>query len=554
MGELEKLIDNLIRDVKDPKMKKDLIGRLKAAQSKEQPLDDLTDGKLEEIEKLKKKLNKVSELNKSLVTVSKKRFRSTGSPLSGGGKNTEDSRLLSTGAGTGWKGFSEKPKVRSALPKGTEKKPAETFAVSSKQPYGGKAPLSRTVSTGVKRDDPDTQGVKDRAAPIQNTSTGQTKPKESKPKESKSKKFLNRLLGRGKKEDKPLTSSTAPTPTSTETSRTQSGAIPKPDDKTSQTATASTSQIKEEEPKKKKKEKKQESNADALKKLKREHEAAKKKREALFSGKKVEKPKEKKGKKTISTADFTSEFSRGAPSQDEVKVKDEVDTSKFVSELANKPSVASGFNRRNTRRKKKSLIKAMEEFLEKDALTNRWTETIRKKPTHNAMVDSQSFTRQQTGARYDQDNANKRSAPNSKWDKLGDLGKLIYQEIMDNEGNPTGKYAKNQHAGGSRNNPLAHGNKERQRIAASKRPVPLTGNSPKDLTLKKALDILYKLEKDASGYGDLGIANVYPLESYNEPSLIGEPVGEIESPSNISETYIVSRENKGKENEQDNKD
>jgi hypothetical protein len=196
----------------------------------------------------------------------------------------------------------------------------------------------------------------------------------------------------------------------------------------------------------------------------------------------------------------------------------------------------------------------MEKFLEKDALTNRWTETIRKKPTHNAMVDSQSFTRQQTGARYDQDNANKRSAPNSKWDKLGDLGKLIYQEIMDNEGNPTGKYAKTQHAGGSRNNPLAHGNKERQRRAASKRPVPLTGNSPKDLALKKALDILYKLEKDASGYGDLGIANVYPLESYNEPSLIGEPVGEIESPSNISETYIVSRENKGKENEQDNKD
>ena len=539
MGELEKLIDNLIRDVKDPKMKKDLISRLKAAQSKEQPLDDLTDGKLEEIEKLKKKLNKVAELNKSLVTVSKKRFRSTGNPLSGGGKNTEDSRLLNTGAGTGWKGFSEKPKVREAVPKGTEKKPAETFAVSNKQPYGGKAPLSRTISTGVKRDDPDTQGVKDRAAPIQNTSTGQTKPEEPKSKESKSKKFLNRLLGRGKKE-KPLTSSTAPTPTSTETSRKQSGSIPKPDDKTSQTATASTSQIKEEEPKKKKK---QESISDALKKLKREHEAGKKKREALFSGKKVEKPKGKKGKKTVSTGKFTNEYSRGAPKIDEVTDK-EVDTSRFVNELANKPSVASGFNRRNrTRRSKKaSLIKAMEEFLEKDALTNRWTETIRKKPTTNSMVDSQSFTRQQTGARYDQRNDNKRSAPNSKWDKLGDLGEIIRQDILDSKGKKTGKWAKNQHAGGSRSNPLAHGNKERQRRAASKKPVPLTGDPPKDL------------EKDASGYGDLGIANVYPLESYNEPSLIGEPVGEIESPNNISETYIVSRENKGKENEQDNKD
>lgn len=544
MGELEKLIDNLIRDVKDPKMKKDLISRLKAAQSKEQPLDDLTDGKLEEIEKLKKKLNKVAELNKSLVTVSKERFRSTGNPFSGRGKKTEDSRLLSTGAGTGWKGFSEKPKVREAVPKGTEKKPAETFAVSNKQPYGRKAPLSRTISTGVKRDDPDTQGVKDRAAPIQNTSTGQTKPKESKPKESKSKKILNRLLGRGKKEDKPLTSSTAPTPTSTETSRTQSGAIPKPDDKTSQTATASTSQIKEEEPKKKKK---QESNADALKKLKREHEAGKKKREALFSGKKVEKPKEKKEKKRkkkVPIEQFVNELYRGAPKRkefEEFQQKKEQENRSLIDDsirmATRKPSVIS----RMRGRKNASIIKAMEKFLEKDALTNRWTETIRKKPTHNAMVDSQSFTRQQTGARYDQDNANKRSAPNSKWDKLGDLGEIIRQEIMDSKGKKTGKWAKNQHAGGSRNNPLAHGNKERQRRAASKRPVPLTGDPPKDL------------EKDASGYGDLGIANVYPLESYNEPSLIGEPVGEIESPSNISETYIVSRENKGKENEQNNK-
>jgi|14BtaG_2_1085337.scaffolds.fasta_scaffold00680_10 hypothetical protein len=433
MGELEKLIDNLIRDVKNPKMRKDLISRLKAAQSKEQPLEDLTDGKLEEIEKLKKKLNKVAKLNKSLVKISKERRwnRSTGSPLSGGAKNEEDSRLLSTGAGTGWKGFTEKPKVRAALPKGTEKKPAETFAVSNKQPYGGKSPLSRTVSTGVKTDEPTTGGVKDSAAPITNTSSKQNK-KENK-KESKSRKFLNRLLGRGEKE-KPLTNSKAPTPTSTETSRTQSGAIPKPDDKTSQTATASTSQIKE-EPKKKKKEKKQESNADALERLKREHEASKKKREALSSGKKVEKPKGKKGKKgkkTVSTSDFTSEFSRGAPRQDEVDRKREQQIERGREQMVStgnfSESYASGVNRRNTRRKKKSLIKAMEEFL-------------------------------------------------------------------------------------------------------------------------------YKLEKDASGYGDLGVANVYPMESYNEPSLIGKPVGEIQSPSNISETYIVSRESKGKENdnEQDNK-
>jgi hypothetical protein len=348
-----------------------------------------------------------------------------------------------------------------------------------------------------------------------------------------------------------LTSSTSPTPTSTETSRTQSGAIPKPDDNTSQTATASTSQIKEEKPKKKKKEV---SIGDALKKLKRDHEAGKKKREALSSGKKVEKPKGKKGKKTVSTEEFTSDFSRGSPKMDEVSDR-EVDTSKFVNELANKPSVQSGFNRRNRRRKKKSLIKAMEEFLEKDALTNRWTETIMGKPSHNAMVDSQRFTRQQTGARYDQRNDNKRSAPNSKWDKLGDVGEIKYQEIMDNEGNPTGKYAKNHHGGGQRKNPLAHGNKERQRNAASKRPVPLTGSAPKDLKLKKALDMLYRLEKDGSGYGDLNVANVYPMESYNEPSLIGKPVGEIQSPSNISETYIVSRESKDKENdnEQDNK-
>mgnify|MGYP003644550182 CR=1 FL=1 len=551
MGELEKLIDNLIRDVKNPKMKKDLIRRLKAAQSKEQPLEDLTDGKLEEIEKLKKKLDKVAKLNKSLVKISKERRwnRSTGSPLSGGSSGSEDPRLLNTGAGTGWKGFTEKPKVREAVPKGTEKKPAETFAVSNKQPYGGKAPLSRTVSTGVKTDEPTTGGVKDSAAPITNTSSKQNK-KENK-KESKSRKFLNRLLGREEKKDKPLTSSTSPTPTSTETSRTQSGAIPKPDDNTSQTATASTSQIKEEKPKKKKKEV---SIGDALKKLKREHEASKKKREALTSGKKVEKPKGKKGKKTVSTEEFTSDFSRGSPKMDEVSDR-EVDTSKFVNELANKPSVQSGFNRRNRRRKKKSLIKAMEEFLEKDALTNRWTETIMGKPSHNAMVDSQRFTRQQTGARYDQRNDNKRSAPNSKWDKLGDVGEIKYQEIMDNEGNPTGKYAKNHHGGGQRKNPLAHGNKERQRNAASKIPVPTAGSAPKDLKLKKALDMLYRLEKDGSGYGDLNVANVYPMESYNEPSLIGKPVGEIQSPSNISETYIVSRESKGKENdhEQDNK-
>ena len=79
MGELEKYIDSLIKQVKDPKKKKDLISRLKASQSKEQPLDKLTGGKLEEIEKLKKKLDKVSELNKSLVKVTKRQGEGIGS-------------------------------------------------------------------------------------------------------------------------------------------------------------------------------------------------------------------------------------------------------------------------------------------------------------------------------------------------------------------------------------------------------------------------------------------------------------------------------------------
>jgi hypothetical protein len=138
-------------------------------------------------------------------------------------------------------------------------------------------------------------------------------------------------------------------------------------------------------------------------------------------------------------------------------------------------------------------LKSWETWLEKDAQTNRWIETIRKKPTHNSMEDSQSFTRQQTGARYDQDNANKRSAPNSKWDKLGDLGKLTYKEIMDDKGNPTGKYVKNQNAGGSKSNALAHGNKERQRKASTRTDTPPTGNAPTGV--RKSWEIW--LEKDA---------------------------------------------------------
>jgi len=141
----------------------------------------------------------------------------------------------------------------------------------------------------------------------------------------------------------------------------------------------------------------------------------------------------------------------------------------------------------------KEAKKSWEAWLEKDAQTNRWIETIRKKPTHNSMEDSQSFTRQQTGARYDQDNANKRSAPNSKWDKLGDLGKLTYKEIMDDKGNPTGKYVKNQNAGGSKSNALAHGNKERQRKASTRTDTPPTGNAPTGV--RKSWEIW--LEKDA---------------------------------------------------------
>ena len=77
MGELEKYIDSLIRQVKDPKKKKDLISRLKASMTEPKPLKEFTD--LEEVKKLKKELDKVSELNKSLVKVTKRQGEGIGS-------------------------------------------------------------------------------------------------------------------------------------------------------------------------------------------------------------------------------------------------------------------------------------------------------------------------------------------------------------------------------------------------------------------------------------------------------------------------------------------
>ena len=123
-------------------------------------------------------------------------------------------------------------------------------------------------------------------------------------------------------------------------------------------------------------------------------------------------------------------------------------------------------------------LKSWEAWLEKDALTNRWIETIRKKPRNNSMEDSQSYSRQSTGARYEQDTRGKRSASSSKWSKLGDLGEIKYEKILNDEGEETDKWVKNNNAGGSKSNALAHGNKKRQQNAATKKPTPPTGEAP----------------------------------------------------------------------------
>ena len=123
-------------------------------------------------------------------------------------------------------------------------------------------------------------------------------------------------------------------------------------------------------------------------------------------------------------------------------------------------------------------LKSWETWLEKDALTNAWIETIPKKPRNNSMIDSQSYSRQSTGTRYEQDPTGKRSASSSKWSKLGDLGEIKYDRILNNEGEKTDKHVKNHNAGGSKRNALAHGNKKRQQNAATKKPTPPTGKAP----------------------------------------------------------------------------
>jgi len=89
----------------------------------------------------------------------------------------------------------------------------------------------------------------------------------------------------------------------------------------------------------------------------------------------------------------------------------------------------------------------------KDALTNRWIETIPKEEGTSNMANSQRFQRQSTGARYNQDTGNKRSIGN-KWSKLGDVGEVKGKKILSSEGKDTGKISRNQHGGGGKSGAL----------------------------------------------------------------------------------------------------
>jgi len=497
MGELEKYIDNLIRQVKDPKKKKDLISRLKASMTKPKPLEEFTD--LEEVKKLKKNLKKVSKLNKSLIDVTKKQQRSTGvgNPMSGRSRYTrqEDPRLRTTGAGTGWRGFTEKPEVKQTLPIGYEKKPATTFAAHRRQEHGGKAPLSKLVPTNVKTDDPtplgqgtkhrdnskspvnlpggdDTRG-KDSASATHGTPAKQgkitTATADKKSKRQRAKDFLKRLVGRGKK-DKKLAQGQGPRPGSSTASNQSARQASQQNyqqsttqDKTSQSATADMGQKQEQgkkqtadftaddkgnvrnnkkESKAKKEEKKDE---DPLTKLMREHQEAKKKREEIFEG---------KGKKTEAPKEEPKKEKKGKGKSKKGKGKKGIskkDIEDFLGRYSGSDGsfVESGKTTTGKKTQKKEISNMLNEMMNKKTMASKW----RKRGNKNAAI------------------------------------------------------------------------------------------------IKAMADFL---EKDASGYGDLGVANVYPMDSYNEPSLIGKPVGKIETPINDSETYILNGQNKGKENEQDN--
>jgi hypothetical protein len=123
-------------------------------------------------------------------------------------------------------------------------------------------------------------------------------------------------------------------------------------------------------------------------------------------------------------------------------------------------------------------LKSWELWLEKDALTNRWIETIPKKSRNNSMEDSQNFSRQSTGARYNYDNRSKRSNK-PKYSKLGDVGDVTGDTILTNDGEETGKFSKNHNVGGSKSNALADPSKKRQQNAVTKKPtIPPTGEAP----------------------------------------------------------------------------
>ena len=104
--------------------------------------------------------------------------------------------------------------------------------------------------------------------------------------------------------------------------------------------------------------------------------------------------------------------------------------------------------------------------LEKDALTNRWIETIPKtRQPQNDLDNSQKFGRQAMGARMTRKPRTRgiSSRTANRYERLRDLSEIKYEKILDDKGQETsGSVTSTNYGGGTKNNPLADSNRKRQ--------------------------------------------------------------------------------------------
>lgn len=485
------------------------------AQSKEQPLEQLTDGKLEEIEKLKKNLKKVSKLNKSLATVIKRegetigasdykqtRLTSGKNPFSGNVNNRNTGGLSTTGVGNAALGHS--PRKQISVPKGDPRiatlnrqgknvtEPKTSLATHAKQPYE-QAPKYQRVPVKESTDNPSATG-------IQHKNTEDEKTDERGKESGSSVHNLKESDKKGeKKEDKDITTGDDVKNTFFRKLLGRKGkkyhaagrtAINRnPADNNKETFQDAKEENYQQHPREGTREG-YTGSQDALGQRQRpvgqRHETKETDEERVtHPPKKEDKPSEQK----------VEQEEKDDPVKDKLsEIQSNYD--KELKRIQRKYKLTPNFKIRKPRT---------------------------TKPKTNAKPQSKPQSNSQSKPQ-----SNSQSKPQSN-----DLQQLKDKLIQD-------KLAKLKQSG--------KGKIDLEKLKRDLLRRGLKGSSkwykskPKKKSLIKAMIKFF--EKDASGYGDLGVANVYPHTTYNDKTYVGKPVKRSKRRIKDSETYILSRQNK----------